>query len=333
MMELVAADIGGTHARFAIAEVADGRVVRLDEPVTLRTGDCDGLAGAWRAVEERLGRPLPRAAALAAASPHGAADGRLTHDIWTMSAAQIDRALGTDAHLVLNDFGAVAHAVQHAAADQFVSICGPDKPLPDTGVITVCGPGTGIGCAQLVRGKGGYQVIETEGGHIGFAPTDPFEDTLLARLCERHGRVSVERVCAGPALIDFYAAVCADAGRDGAEAGERIVWERALDGSDEHAVAALDRFLAALGGAAGDLALAQGARAVVLAGGLGLRLKDRLAGSGFAKRFRAKGRFAGRMAGLPVKLITHPQPGLFGAAAAFALHIYPLPLAGEGSAH
>ncbi|MEG3596857.1 MAG: glucokinase, partial [Pseudomonadota bacterium] len=31
-----------------------------------------------------------------------------------------------------------------------------------------------------------------------------------------------------------------------------------------------------------------------------------------------KGRFAELMAGIPVKLITHPQPGLFGAAAAFA---------------
>jgi glucokinase len=31
-----------------------------------------------------------------------------------------------------------------------------------------------------------------------------------------------------------------------------------------------------------------------------------------------KGRFENFMAAIPVKLITHPQPGLFGAAAAFA---------------
>ena len=57
---------------------------------------------------------------------------------------------------------------------------------------------------------------------------------------------------------------------------------------------------------------------MVIAGGLGLRLRDRLAGSGFGARFAAKGRFAARMADLPVKLIVHPEPGLFGAAAAFA---------------
>ena len=42
----------------------------------------------------------------------------------------------------------------------------------------------------------------------------------------------------------------------------------------------------------------------------------------FAERlseFRAKGRFEDMMSRIPVKLITHPQPGLFGAAAAFAM--------------
>ena len=67
-----------------------------------------------------------------------------------------------------------------------------------------------------------------------------------------------------------------------------------------------------------SLALAHGADAVVVAGGLGLRLAEHLPRSGFRQRFIAKGRFEHRMAKLPVSLITHPQPGLFGAAAAFA---------------
>ena len=61
-----------------------------------------------------------------------------------------------------------------------------------------------------------------------------------------------------------------------------------------------------------------GSNAVVIAGGLGYRLKDRFATSGFADRFIAKGRFERRMENIPVKLVNHPQPGLFGAAAAFA---------------
>ena len=73
-----------------------------------------------------------------------------------------------------------------------------------------------------------------------------------------------------------------------------------------------------LGAVAGDIALAQGAAAVVIAGGVGLRLADYLPRSGFRDRFIAKGRFERRMDEMPVKLITHPQPGLVGAAAAFA---------------
>ena len=56
----------------------------------------------------------------------------------------------------------------------------------------------------------------------------------------------------------------------------------------------------------------------VIAGGLGLRLRDHVPKSGFETRFVAKGRFERRMEAMPIKLITHPQPGLFGAAAAFA---------------
>lgn len=91
-----------------------------------------------------------------------------------------------------------------------------------------------------------------------------------------------------------------------------------MNGSDALASAAVDRFCLSLGAVAGDLALAQGAKAVVIAGGLGLRIKERLVRSGFAERFVAKGRFESLMRNISVKLISHPQPGLFGGAAAFA---------------
>ena len=105
---------------------------------------------------------------------------------------------------------------------------------------------------------------------------------------------------------------------------DRLLWARALDGSDGFAVAALDRFCLMLGAVAGDIALAHGASAVVIGGGLGARLAGHLPRSGFCDRFVAKGRFERHMAGITVKLITHPQPGLYGAAAAFAQQALPL---------
>jgi glucokinase len=66
------------------------------------------------------------------------------------------------------------------------------------------------------------------------------------------------------------------------------------------------------------LALAQGGAAVVIAGGILPRIAHLLPQSGFAERFTAKGRFERLMAAIPVKLITHPHPGLLGVAAAHA---------------
>jgi glucokinase len=60
------------------------------------------------------------------------------------------------------------------------------------------------------------------------------------------------------------------------------------------------------------------ASGIVLAGGLANRLGDYLPGSGFGARLCAKGRYAPVMERLPVKLLTLAEPGLTGAALAFA---------------
>lgn len=318
MTEIVAADIGGTHARFAIAEIAAGRVVSLGPETMLCAADHASLRTAWQAFAAQQPRPLPHAAAIAVATPVTGAVLKMTNNPWVIHPMLLAAQLGVDRHILINDFEAVAHAVAQSPDDQFQLVCGPDTPLPATGVITILGPGTGMGVAQLWRREGGYQVIATEGGHVDFAPLDPVEDAMLASLRQTHARVSAERVVSGPGIMAIHAALAAIEGRASWPSDDKTLWTAALDGSDSLAAAALDRFCLALGSFAGNMALAQGAAGVVIAGGLGLRLAAHLPGSGFAARFTAKGRFAAAMAALPVKLITHPQPGLYGAAAAFA---------------
>jgi glucokinase len=315
--QLVAVDIGGTHARFALAEVADGKVVALGPETTLKTAEHASFESAWEAFGRAQAQPLPRAAAIAVAGPVQGEVIRFTNNPWTIRPAMVDARLALERHVLVNDFAAVAHAVAQAGPEHFAHLCGPDVPLPG-GTISVVGPGTGLGVAHVWRGAEGYRVQASEGGHIDYAPTDAIEDAILARLRQRHRRVSVERVVAGPGLAEIYATLARLDDRAVRELEDTTLWALALGGEDPLAAAALERFCLALGGVAGDLALAQGAAATVIAGGLGLRLKDVLPRSGFAERYRAKGRFEALMAALPVKLITHPQPGLFGAAAAFA---------------
>jgi glucokinase len=316
--EIVAADVGGTHARFAIAEVEGGRVLSLGEPLTLKTAEFASFQTAWAAFGDRIGRPLPHAAGIAVASPVGGDLIRFTNNPWIIRPALIPERLGVDAHVLVNDFGAVGHAVAQVGEEQLVHLCGPDVPLPAEGMTTICGPGTGLGVAAVLKRDGRYQVIETEGGHIDYAPLDAIEDAILQRLRRTYTRVSAERICSGPGIVAIYETLAELEGRPVPSRDDKVIWAEALEGSDPLALAALDRFCLALGAVAGDLALAHGAHGVVIAGGLGLRIKDRLHDSGFDDRFVAKGRFRSMMAAIPVKLITHPQPGLFGAAAAFA---------------
>ena len=317
-MQVVAVDIGGTHARFAIAEVEGGRVVALSEPMTQKTAEHASLQTAWQAFEAAYGKPLPRAAAISVASPITGDIIRLTNNPWIIRPSLIGERLNADIYTIINDFGAVGHAVAQLPDEDFQHLCGPNAPLPAEGVTTVCGPGTGLGVAQVLKQNGGYQVLSTEGGHINFAPLDALEDAMLRRLRKIFTRVSAERIVAGPGIVAIYETLAELEGRPVVSRDDRTIWQEALEGTDSIALAALDRFCLSLGAVAGDLALAHGAKAVVIAGGLGLRIKDKLIRSAFDQRFVAKGRFQSMMAAMPVKLITHPQPGLFGAAAAFA---------------
>jgi glucokinase len=316
-MQIVTADIGGTHARFALATLDGARVVALGEPVTLKCAEFASLQTAWEAFGAQIGQPLPRAAAIALATPIRGDVLKMTNNPWVIRPALVREKLGVDRFVLINDFGAIGHAVQNCGPADFNHLCGPPGALPDSGVITVLGPGTGLGVAFAVRSRGDYQVIETEGGHVDFAPLDSIEDAILARLRRQHRRVSVERVCSGPGLVAIYETLASIEGRAVVSMDDKRLWQLALSGADSLAAAAFDRFCRCLGAAAGDFALAQGAAAVVIAGGLGQRIAPHLVKSGFEERFLAKGRFQNLMETIPVKLIDHPQPGLFGAAAAF----------------
>jgi glucokinase len=318
MRRIATSDVGGTHARFAIAELDGPEVMSVGTPTTLKTSQHASFQTAWEEFARAHNGSLPHELAMAFAGPVGGEVLKLTNNPWVIRPALMSERLGVERFTVVNDFGAVAHAVASLDGSAFTHVCGPDVPLPEEGMISVIGPGTGLGVAALLRHGTDYEVIETEGGHVDFAPLDSLEDRILVELRNRFRRVSVERLVSGRGLMNIYEALGIIEARPLQIRDEWELWSAALEGSDSLASAALDRFCLTMGAFAGDVALAQGAKAVVIGGGLGLRLANHLVRSGFRDRFIAKGRFERRMDEMPVKLITYPQPGLFGAAAAFA---------------
>jgi glucokinase len=110
LTEIIALDVGGTHARFARARVNDGTIT-VGEPVTLRTSDYASLQTAWEEFARRADGPVPRAASIAIAAPIVGDTIRMTNNSWIFRTDAVDEQLGLDAVTLINDFGAVAHAV------------------------------------------------------------------------------------------------------------------------------------------------------------------------------------------------------------------------------
>jgi glucokinase len=317
-MEIVAADIGGTNARFARATIDGKGAPFLGTIRKYKVSDYPSLTACWEAFAADEGSELPDKACIAFATAVDADTIKLTNSSWVVRPALLARELGLKTAHLVNDFEAISYGISRLSLKELPLLFGKDRPLPDTGTVTILGPGTGLGVALLVFEQGNAQIVATEGGHLDFSPLDGLEDRMLVELRERFVRVSNERIVSGPGLNNLYSAFA----RVGREAivprSDAELWTAALDGSDRVARTALERLCMSYGAVAGDLALAQGAHTVVLAGGLSLRMRDFLVGtSGFYSRFIAKGRFEHMMRDMAVRLVTHPEIGLFGAAAAF----------------
>jgi glucokinase len=174
---IVSADIGGTHARFVIASIEASRVT-LGEPVTLRTDDYTSFESAWHQFERQSQGELPRELSIAIAGPVRGEELSLTNSQWRFNRDRIVDQLGLKSIMLMNDFGAVAHAVATVGETALLHIAGPDEPLPESGVVTIVGPGTGLGAALLLRrARDDYEIVETEAGHIDFSPLDAIEDS------------------------------------------------------------------------------------------------------------------------------------------------------------
>lgn len=312
-------DIGGTNARFALTDPG-AETPRVLEARSLPTAD---FASLQHAAEHYLAGvdAQPARAAIAVASPVNADEIRLTNRAWSFSRSELQAALKLDELRLLNDFGAVAHAVPAIGPDARVTLHGAfDAPLH--GPVTVLGPGTGLGVALLTGSiEHGWHVVETEGGHVSFAPLGDEELGIARWVSARYGRCSTERLLSGPGLSHIDAAL---RGADSAPADgrkpdlrdPRIIVDGALDGHDRDSRRALARFCAVLGSVAGDAALIHGARTVMIAGGIVPRFVPFLRTSAFREKFLAKGRFASYLESVAIHVITHEHPGLLGAAMA-----------------
>ena len=318
---VLAGDIGGTKTWLVLDAVhADGSLERVAE-AKIPSAEHGSLESAIEAFLDESGEELGdlRAAAFGIAGPVRDGKVKTTNLPWVVDGSALARSLDVPTVGLLNDFDAIAVGIGELGDGQLVELKAGE--VDPNGPRLIVGAGTGLGVAgTLPDGR----ILESEGGHLAFAPRDELEEVLLSWLrAQVGGRVSVERVVSGPGLVDLYRFLV-EAGR--AETAPAVRAAVAAEGAaaisahadtDPAAKLALERFIEAYGAAAGELALALiPTGGLYVAGGIAPRLHHDL-GPRFAEIFvrglLPKGRMAPLLEATRVVLVDEPRVGLLGA--------------------
>lgn len=323
-LHVLLADIGGTNARFALADATAPSPLLRDSVREYVVADFPSLPDAAAQYLADTGEQVADAVIAVAGRVDGD-EARITNFPWVISIRRTCQALGLDSMRLVNDFTAQSMAVLALQPQDVSTIGGAVWPVRrgergNDRTFAVIGPGTGLGVGGLlIRGRQPFP-LATEGGHVDFAPGTPEEIAILQQLSQEFGRVSIERLISGMGLVNIHRALSRIAGVDPGPMEPRDVTEGAARG-EPRCMRAVDVFCSVFGATAGDLVLTLGAwDGVFLAGGLVPRLIDTLQHSAFRARFEQKGRFSPTMATIPTLAVMHPQPGLLGAAVIAVQH-------------
>ena len=302
---LLVADIGGTNARFALA---DPTGPGFSEEVTLRCADFATADDAIQQYLSQVGATAPDVICLAVAGPVIDQVVQFTNNPWRIAAADLSEKFPRASVRLLNDFEAIAYSVPFLET-------GADLREKSEFTVAIVGPGTGLGTAGLIKTHGMLIPIKSEASHKGFAPETDLQRKVLESLLRRFERVSVERMVSGAGLENIYRALRQTMDPDGLPLSAADIFGEAESGDNDQATLAVALFFEILGQFAGDIALAFGAQdGVFIAGGIVRRYPEMFAASSFRSGFENKGRYRDHLQTIPTTLIEYPQPGLLGAS-------------------
>lgn len=314
-------DIGGTNVRLGLSLKSGERPVYVK---SMQVADFTDVGAAIRSYMSDLPAELNAAriidkGVIAVAGPVYKNRIKFTNNHWAFSGDAVAKDLGFKSLKLYNDYTAKALSLPDLTQDDYVDIPSSDPlPRPDNTikVVSVLGPGTGLGVSALIEPEEGKRwPLATEGGHTGYAPETDEEIEVKLWLREKYKRVSVERLLCGEGLQNIYQALCSIRGIPAEKLSPADISYRALEGKDILTVASLQLFCGMLGSVAGDVALTHGANeGVFIAGGIVPKILPFFQQSSFRTRFENKGRFEPAMKRLFTRVITHTCPAHLGCA-------------------
>ncbi|MFQ5757383.1 MAG: glucokinase [Acidiferrobacterales bacterium] len=320
---ILAGDIGGTKTVVGLFEKTVKGLCHLHEATFVSKN--------YQSLEEILAEFLAGEAALRlTAACFGVAgpviDGRskTTNLPWELDEKTLSKTSGAPRFKLLNDLEAAAYGMLHLKADEFCVLNRGVEPHRH-GNIAVIAAGTGLGEALLIWDGADHHPVASEGGHSDFAPRDAREIGLFSYLRDKHdSHVSYERVLSGPGIHNIYNYLRQSSGKpepqwlqEKLRSGDpsAVISECGLDGGDAICVQTLELFASIYGAEAGNLALkCLAVGGVLVGGGIAPKLLPALEKGDFMKGFAAKGRYAGLMASMPVRVALNPRAPIIGAA-------------------
>ncbi len=316
-MNVLVGDIGGTKTLLQIASL-DGGEFRASHEVRFESRAWSQFVPLLAEFLRTAPLPIPELACFAVAGPVEGTKARLTNLPWTdLDGESLAHHFGLRRVLVINDFTAVGFGIAGLGATDLATLqTGQERLHAPRAVL---GAGTGLGQGILVWVNGRYEPLESEGGHVDFAPLDDEQEQLLRFLGDRYAHVSYERLLSGSGLVEIYHFLCCSmgAGKNPALEDAAAISAAALGASDPLAVHTLRMFARIYGQQAGNLALTCLARGgVYVAGGIASHILPFLKDGEFIRSFRAKGRMERLLREMPVRVVLNHRVGLIGAAIA-----------------
>lgn len=307
----VVADIGGTNLRVGVV-TSEGQVENLE---LFQCGEYSSLKAVLEIYFTKQNIDSSKVnACLAIACPVDNDLIKMTNLPWQFSKSELKQELSLNQLYLINDYTAIAWAVPNLSDQQKVKVGGGN--VIDKKPIAICGPGTGLGVANVVWGTNQWVSIGGEGGHVDFAAVDDVDIGILKFLQEKYPRVSYEQLLSGLGIEQIYQALCSLKNVEAEPFEAKHISTKALENSCPICVATLNQFCKILGSFAGNLALTTAAfGGVYIAGGIVPRFIEFFKQSEFRQRFEAKNRFTEFNAGIPTYVITEAQPGILGASA------------------
>ena len=315
MTATLVGDVGGTNARFALAERTAQGSLELHHSERLAVAEFGSFDDAVASYLDAVG-VKPKKAAFAFAGPKFDGEIRMTNAPWTVSESQLSGAFGFDALMLVNDFVAMANGATVIPDDGFQTLI--EGKVNYNKPVVVTGPGTGLGVSLILpRPAPGLPrtIVPTEGGHTGFTPQTEEERAVLLYWQERMDFVAAESLISGPGLFRLYTALCDIRGEKRRATKPDEIVAAAQASPKTLARATVVTFCNMLGTFAANTACTTGAAGgVVIGGGVAKHVAPFMAESDFAARFQARGTSSFYVADIPVRLIKANFVALYGAA-------------------